>query len=320
MPPGSDQSPRSDAPEDALNAPASFAKERLLHCLCHVLFAPDLRWVTALDIDACAGVTPPHDWAIMLPVSRRVQPEVYTLMAISRYRDALLSLKPRNAPRVYPALPVDINTNAYDILLLPPRAFRTDKPRPEDAYYGAALFLHAMHLFPEIVAGHRGRGSLLLTPRLDAQNLFARMFADIGIGNLAHPRVLEQLQQTAILPSQISAAHVAALKTDLRVETLSHAAGLTAHTAVLLFGSSKFLGCHEQGHSRATVGLTRSRGVTLLAGPPDRYGLIGMLQVLYCYYATGFASLWTAPTHPLPFLLRSKVDLISQWKLLENPT
>ena len=154
----------------------------------------------------------------------------------------------------------------------------------------------ARHLFPEIGAGHRGRGSLLLTPRLDAQNLFARMFADIGNGNLAHPRVLEQLQQTAILPSQISATHVAALKTDLRVETLSHAAGLTAHTAVLLFGSSKFLGCHEQGHSRTTVGLTRSRGVTLLAGPPDRYGLIGMLQILYCYYATGFASLWTAPS------------------------
>ena len=121
-------------------------------------------------------------------------------------------------------------------------------------------------------------------------------------------------------PSQVSAPHVAALKTDLRVETLPHAAGLTAHTAVLLFGSSKFLGCHEQGHSRTTVGLTRSRGVTILAGPPDRYGLIGMLQFLYCYYATGFASLWTAPTHPLPFLSRSETDLVTQWKLLESPT
>ena len=117
MPPGSDQSPRSNAPEDALDAPVSYAREQLWHCLCHVLFAPDLRWVTVLDIDACAGVTPPHDWAIMFPVSCRVQPDVYTVMAISRYRDALLNLKPRAAPRVYPALPVDINTNAYDILL-----------------------------------------------------------------------------------------------------------------------------------------------------------------------------------------------------------
>ena len=50
----------------------------------------------------------------------------HTLMTISRYRDALLSLKPRNASWVYLALPVDIKTNAYDILLLPPRTFRTD--------------------------------------------------------------------------------------------------------------------------------------------------------------------------------------------------
>ena len=90
----------------------SYAREQLWRCLCHVLFAPDLRWITALDIDACAGVTPPHDWAVVLPVSRRVQPDVYTVMAISRYRDALFNLKPRAAPRAYPALPVDIRTNS----------------------------------------------------------------------------------------------------------------------------------------------------------------------------------------------------------------
>ena len=112
-------------------------------------------------------------------------------------------------------------------------------------YYAVALFLHSRHLYPEIVTGHCGRGSLLLTPRLDAQNLFTRMFADISNGNLAHSRVLAQLQQIALPPSQISAAHVAASKTDLRVETLSHAAELTAHTVVLLSGSSKFLGCSE---------------------------------------------------------------------------
>ena len=211
MPPGSDESPRSHAQDDAMAASAPHARKHLLHSLCHILFAPDLRWITALDIDACAGVTPPHNWAIMLPVSRRVQPDVYTIMAIRRYRDALLNLKLRSGPQVY----LDITTNAFDILLLPPRAFRTDKPRPEDAYYAVALFLHSRHLYPEIVSGHRGRGSLLLTPRLDAQNLFTRMFADIGNGNPAHPRVLSQLQQTMPLPSQITAAHVAALKSDL---------------------------------------------------------------------------------------------------------
>ena len=30
----------------------------------------------------------------MLPVSQRVQPDVYTLMALSRYRDALIQVGP----------------------------------------------------------------------------------------------------------------------------------------------------------------------------------------------------------------------------------
>ena len=65
----------------------------------------------------------------------------------------------------------------------------------------------------------KGAGSLLLAPRLDAQTAFAKLFADIG-----------------------SAQHIQALRQDLRAETLSHAAGLTAHTCVVLFGSSKLLG------------------------------------------------------------------------------
>ena len=40
-----------------------------------------LRWHTAGDLDACAGERTPHNWSIMLPVSQRVQPGVYTLLA-----------------------------------------------------------------------------------------------------------------------------------------------------------------------------------------------------------------------------------------------
>ena len=168
MPPDNDGVSLPEAQEDD---PADVASH-LYHSLCHVLFASDLRWIIAQDIDACAGATAPHDWAIMLPVSRRVQPAVYTAMALSRYRDALLQVSPRAAPRVYPALPVDILTNASDILLLPPRAFRTDRPRPEDAHYALSTFLHFRYLFPDITQDHRGRESLLLSPRLDAQNPF----------------------------------------------------------------------------------------------------------------------------------------------------
>ena len=45
--------------------------------------------------------------------------------------------------------------------------------------------------------------------------------------------------------SRIGLSHLSALRRDLRAE---HAAGLTAHTCVLVFGSSKFLGRDELGH------------------------------------------------------------------------
>ena len=52
-------------------------------------------------------------------------------------------------------------------------------------------------------------------------------------------------------PAKVTAQHIQALRQDLRAETLSHAAALTAHTCVVLFGSSKFLGRDELSASRA---------------------------------------------------------------------
>ena len=37
-----------------------------------------LWWHTTGDLDACAGERAPHNWYIMLPISQRVQPGVYT--------------------------------------------------------------------------------------------------------------------------------------------------------------------------------------------------------------------------------------------------
>ena len=45
-------------------------------------------------------------------------------------------------------------------------------------------------------------------------------------------------------------------------------------STILMYGKSGFLGLKEAGHGRSTVGLTRARGLTLLMGPPDPYGLI----------------------------------------------
>ena len=105
LPPPSDASqgsegglPAGGPPSGPLEQPASAERTGIRHALLHVVTAEDLRWPRAESIDACAGVTASHNWCIMLPLSQRVQPGVYTLMALSRYRDALV----RHVP---PALP-----------------------------------------------------------------------------------------------------------------------------------------------------------------------------------------------------------------------
>ena len=44
-----------------------------------------------------------------------------------------------------------------------------------------SLFLQKCRAYSELCNNHDGRGALLLTPRLDAQNSFAKLFANLGI-------------------------------------------------------------------------------------------------------------------------------------------
>ena len=76
-----------------------------------------------------------------------------------------------------------------------------------------SLFLQKRRAYPELCNNHDVRCALLLTPRLDAQNSFAKLFA-----------------------------------------------------------------------------------VTVVAGPPDPYGLIGMIQTIYCYYYTAHSATWEPDT------------------------
>ena len=116
---------------------------------------------------------------------------------------------------------------------------RTAKPRTKDAFQAVALFLQMRCAFPEVCGPHLGPGSLLLTPRLDAQTTFVKLFADIGTTNDIRAADLPALlAHGPPPPAKVTAQHIQALRKDLRAETLSHAAGLTAHTCVVLFGSS----------------------------------------------------------------------------------
>ena len=166
-------------------------------CRLHYLRALSfgMRSTTSLLRSRCGGRRPPalmlvpgfrpHTtaWCIMLPLSQRVQPGVYTLMALSRYRDPLLRQPSPERPVVYPPLIPEFLTSCFEVLFLPPRPFRTAKPRTQDAFQAVPLFLQMRCAFPEICGPHRGAGSLLLTPRLDAQTIFAKLFADIGSTN-----------------------------------------------------------------------------------------------------------------------------------------
>ena len=89
------------AAEESLSANA--ARMPLARALLHVVGELPLRWHTG-DLDACAGERAPHDWCVMLPVSQTVQPGVYTLMALSRYRDALVQRSGPRRPLVYQPL------------------------------------------------------------------------------------------------------------------------------------------------------------------------------------------------------------------------
>ena len=62
---------------------------------------------------------------------------------------------------------------------------------------------------------HDGSGALLLTPRLDAQTTFAKLFADIGAQEDVRQADLATLLAAGPPPpAQVTAQHVQALRRD----------------------------------------------------------------------------------------------------------
>ena len=135
-------------------------------------------------------------------------------------------------------------------------------------------------------------------------------------GDIRYAQLARLLENGAPVPTAVTAQHVQALRADLRAETMSHAAGLTAHTAVLMYGKSGFLGRNESGHGRSTVGLTRARGTTIIMGPPDSQGLIGMVQAVLAYYFVAYCASWHLP-EALPPLSPAPQDIMLRVRPLE---
>ena len=126
------------------------------------------------------------------------KPGVYALMAISRYRDALVLKPTLGRTLVYqPLVPKEL-TASFQVILVPPRAFDAQPPVARDVYFAVALFLQQRTLHPELIQDHRGPGSLLLTPRLDSQATFAKLIADIGVeGDIRYAQLTRLLENGA---------------------------------------------------------------------------------------------------------------------------
>ena len=84
------------------------------------------------------------------------------------------------------------------------------------------------------------------------QVTFAKLFADISVkGDVRYV----QAQADALLkdgpppPTAVTSRHVQAQRADLRAETLFHAAELTSHSTILMYGKSSFLGHNEARHA-----------------------------------------------------------------------
>ena len=139
------------------------------------------KWKVADEINACAGGLQRHMIGLScfqsLAGGAACSLQSYDYQPLPRCAASDVSTSP---PQLYPPLPIEVATNAYDILLLSLRTFRTDRPRPEDAYYALSLFLHFRHLFPDKlrVIADEAFCSLLA----DAQNPFLACL-QIGSGN-----------------------------------------------------------------------------------------------------------------------------------------
>ena len=84
-----------------------------------------------------------------------------------------------------------------------------------DIHYAVALLLHVRTACPDLVQKHRRAGSLLLTPRLDAQATFSKLFTDIGVdGDIHYARIDELFKHGPPAPASITARHVQTLPTE----------------------------------------------------------------------------------------------------------
>ena len=176
---------------------ADAARVLLVRVLLYIVGELSLRWHIAGDLDACSDERAPHDWCVMLPVSQRVQPGVYMLIALSRYRDALIQSCGSGRLLVYqPPIP-QILTASYHCILLP-RAFDVHPPVTSNVFYVVALLLQLRTHYLELVMQHSRLASS--HPKTGCVSHLAKLFADIGREDDMHCVQIDELLKNGLPP------------------------------------------------------------------------------------------------------------------------
>ena len=246
-----------------------------------------------------AGVSDIHAWGLMLPSSSRVSPVTYHSVVAVRYPDLCKFMHSRWELGSFASGGISSKPPGYQFILWDTNA----KINGLVAADLETLVSQVLSEFPYNTGF--ADGLFVMTTATDHKN------------NLNRSTLKKDYART------------------LRVETIANSAGGTAAVAMVTQPSTGFLNVRYQPDGsptedtedclgRITVGLTRSKSLTLVVSPLDMMGLIGMAQVLaaLAYGVQGLRrgfTTWDWPSfNPNP--ARENNSQIERWSLNEAPS
>ena len=202
-----------------------------------------------------AGVSGSHAWGLMLPSSSRVSPVTYHSVVAVRYPDLCREMDNLWELGSFASGGIPDRPPGFQFVLW-----------DTEAKINGLVAADLNTLVSHVIADFEGSTSF-------SNGLFVMTTATDHKNNLNRSTIKKTFSRT------------------LRVETIANSAGGTAAVAVVAQPSTGFLNGHfyadgsptedtEDCLGRITVGLTRSRSLTIAVSPLDMIGLIGMAQVL----------------------------------------
>ena len=246
-----------------------------------------------------AGVSDIHAWGLMLPSSSRVSPVTYQSVGAVRYPDLCKFMRNRWELGSFASGGISQKPLGYQFILWDTNA----KINGLVAADLETLVSQVLSEFPYNTGF--ADGLFVMTTATDHKN------------NLNRSTLKKDYART------------------LRVETIANSAGGTAAVAMVAQPSTGFLNVRYQPDGsptedtedclgRITVGLTRSKSLTLVVSPLDMMGLIGMAQVLatLAYGVQGLRrgfTTWDWPsfdTNPV----QENNSQMERWSLHEAPS